>query len=78
MNCARVLEVSEVPNDPHARTDARGRRHAALAVNLVSVGCETRDHETKREEYLVYGLQDYWIVDPEAQKATVLSRRDDP
>ena len=49
-----------------------------LPFDLVSVGCETRDHETKREEYLVYGLQDYWIVDPEAQKATVLSRRDDP
>jgi Uma2 family endonuclease len=57
--------------------DARGRRRPALAVEVVSVGGESRDYETKREEYFVYGLLEYWIVDPQAQKVTVLIRQDE-
>lgn len=124
-----VLEVSEVPNDPHGHIvfnlylalaryhrahprlvqryggagefrlwlpgmisgrnpdvavvlrgtpkDYRGRRGPALAVEVVSVGGETRDYETKRQEYLVYGLREYWVVDPELEKVTVLSRDGD-
>jgi Uma2 family endonuclease len=124
-----VLEVTEVPNDPHgqivsnlyrviARFDQahpgvilryggagefrlwlpgmisgrnpdvavvlrgapknlRGRRLPALAVEVVSVGGETRDYETKRQEYLVFGLAEYWIVDPQARRVTVLVRDGD-
>jgi Uma2 family endonuclease len=57
--------------------DGRGRRPPALAIEVVSVGGETRDYETKREEYLVYGLREYWIVDPQARRVTVLSRDGD-
>jgi Uma2 family endonuclease len=57
--------------------DTRGQRRASLAVEVVSVGGETRDYETKREEYLVYGLLEYWIVDPQARKVTVLIREGD-
>ncbi len=32
---------------------------------------------TKREEYLAYGLLEYWIVDPLERKVTVLTRRGD-
>ncbi len=32
---------------------------------------------TKREEYLAYGLDEYWIVDPLERKVTVLTRRGD-
>src|SRR4051794_26363676 len=112
-----VLEVTEVPNDPHGQIvanlyqaiarhdqahpnlilryggasefrlwlpgmisgrnpdvavvlrgtpkDRRGRRPPALAIEVVSVGGEVRDYETKRQEYLVYGLREYWIVDPQ-------------
>ncbi len=52
----------------------RGQRRASLAVEVVSVGGETRDYQTKREEYLAYGLFEYWIVDPQALKVTVLYR----
>jgi Uma2 family endonuclease len=121
-----VLEVTEVPNDPHAKIewnildllsqygrehpgviyrcgasgstrlwipamisgrnpdvavvlkgapkDLRGRRVPALAVEIVSEGSEVRDYETKRQEYLVYGLFEYWVVDPGARKVTVLIR----
>jgi len=124
-----VLEVTEVPNDPHgqivanlyiaishhhrehpgfirrfggagefrlwlpgmvsgrnpdvavvlqgAPKDYRDRRIPALAVEVVSQGGEKRDYETKREEYLAYGLLEYWIVDPQTRKLTLLSRRGD-
>lgn len=124
-----VLEVTEVPNDPHgqivfnlytaiaryhqehpgvilryggagefrlwlpgmisgrnpdvavvlrgAPKNLRGRRLPALAVEVVSVGSETRDYETKRQEYLVFGLAEYWIVDPQARRVTVLVRDGD-
>jgi hypothetical protein len=35
------------------------------------------DYETKREEYLAYGLLEYWIVDPMERRVTVLTRRGD-
>jgi len=124
-----VLEVTEVPNDPHgvvvcnlyravsrydqqhpgvilrygggnefrfwlphmissrhpdlgvvlrgAPKDWRGRRIPALAAEVVSRGSIQRDYETKREEYLGYGLLEYWIVDPLKHQVTVLTRRGD-
>ncbi len=124
-----VLEVTEVPNDPHGQVvanlyrmiarhdvehprriqrfggagefrlwlpgmisgrnpdvavilrgapkDYRGRRIPALAIEVVSRGGEARDYETKRQEYLAYGLAEYWVVDPNAKSVTVLTRRGD-
>jgi Uma2 family endonuclease len=124
-----VLEVTEVPNDPHGQIvwnlylalsyyqrshpgiihrcggasefrlwmpgmisgrnpdvavvlrgtpkDDRGRRPPVLAVEVVSQGGEARDYETKRQEYLVYGLREYWIVDPQTRRVIVLSRDGD-
>jgi Uma2 family endonuclease len=123
-----VLEVTEVPNDPHgqivdnlrealsayrrghrglirrighagevrliipglgsdrnpdlaivfsdAPLDNRRRRVPALAVEVVSTGAAARqrDYEEKREEYLAFGLREYWIVDPKDRTVTVLSR----
>src|SRR5262245_15005355 len=117
-----VLEVTEVPNDPHgdvvanlydaisrhrrdhrgvvrrygggaefrfwlpgmisgrnpdlavvlrgAPRDWRGRRVPALAAEVVSRGSVKRDYETKRQEYLAYGLLEYWIVDPLKRQVT--------
>jgi Uma2 family endonuclease len=57
--------------------DWRGRRVAALAAEVVSRGSIERDYRIKREEYLAYGLLEYWIVDPIEQKVTVLTRDGD-
>ena len=57
--------------------DWRGRRLPALAAEVVSRGSITRDYQAKREEYLAYGLLEYWIVDPLERKVTVLTRRGD-
>ncbi len=52
---------------------------AALAIEVVSPGkpAHTRDHVTKREEYLRFGLREYWIVDRFARTVTVLVRQED-
>jgi Uma2 family endonuclease len=58
--------------------DHRGRRPPALVIEVVSVGPEAheRDYITKREEYLVYGAHEYWIVDRQIRRVTVLIRHD--
>ena len=48
-----------------------------LAAEVASRGSIKRDYETKREEYLAYGLLEYWIVNPLERKVTVLTRRGD-
>ncbi len=60
-----------------APRDWRGRRLPALAAEVVSRGSITRDYQTRREEYLAYGLLEYSIVDPLERKVTVLTRRGD-
>jgi len=60
-----------------AAKDWLGRRLPALAAEVVSRGSIQRDYETKREEYLAYGLLEYWIVDPLKHQVTVLTRRGD-
>ncbi len=59
--------------------DHRGRRPPTLVAEVVSEGAEAhrRDHEIKRREYLVFGIQEYWIIEPEARRVTVLTRRGD-
>lgn len=48
---------------------------ADLAVEVVSEGKENweRDYVEKRQEYAEAGIGEYWIVDPQEKKITVLS-----
>lgn len=59
--------------------DTRGLRPPALVMEVVSEGTEARDRDyvLKREEYLAYGVREYWIVDPIESVVTVLSRDGD-
>lgn len=45
-----------------------------VAVEIVSTGAKNRkrDYELKRQEYLEIEIPEYWIVDPEKQKVTIL------
>lgn len=54
----------------------RGQRPPSLVVEVVSEGTEARqrDYMTKKEEYLAYGLLEYWIIDPGQRRVTVLTR----
>jgi Uma2 family endonuclease len=57
----------------------RGSRPPALVFEIVSEGAEahTRDYVAKREEYLRFGIREYWIVDPQARTILVLLRDGD-
>lgn len=47
----------------------------ALVVEVVSPGKanEDRDYRYKRSEYAARGISEYWIVDPRAEKVTILT-----
>lgn len=49
---------------------------AVLAVEIVSPDSVKRDYRFKRSEYASFGIPEYWIVDPAAQKVTVLQLLD--
>jgi len=60
-----------------APKDYRGRRIPVLVAEVVSEGSVDRDYRAKREEYLAYGLLEYWIIDLMLQKMTLLVRHGD-
>jgi Uma2 family endonuclease len=45
-----------------------------VVIEVVSPGSELRDYEEKREEYLDFGVKEYWIVDAEKREVLVLQR----
>ena len=49
----------------------------ALVVEVVSRGGKKRDYVEKREEYLRFGVLEYWILDLAQRKMLVLSRAGD-
>lgn len=62
-----------------APKDGRGRRRPSLVFEVVSEGAEARerDYVAKRQEYLAFGLLEYWIIDPIDRRVTVLLRDGD-
>lgn len=56
--------------------DQKGGVHGApdLAVEILSPSTAPRDHILKRKLYGRYGVQEYWIVDPEVQSVEVLTQ----
>lgn len=57
--------------------DERGRTQPALIAEVVSRGSRTGDYQTKREDYHVFGVPEYWIVDPARRLVVVLDRSAD-
>lgn len=45
-----------------------------LVIEVVSPGSELRDYQEKREEYLAFGVHEYWILDAAKQEMLVLQR----
>ena len=45
-----------------------------VLIEIVSLGSEERDYVLKREEYLEFGVKEYWILDPEQHELLVLRR----
>ena len=57
--------------------DDRKRLRPSLVAEVVSPGkkARQRDYEEKLEEYLAFGLDEYWVVDPERRIVTLFCRR---
>jgi Uma2 family endonuclease len=45
-----------------------------IVIEVVSLGSEHRDYVEKREEYLLFGVREYWIFDAERGELLVLRR----
>ena len=45
-----------------------------IVIEIVSPGSEHRDYVEKREEYLRFGVREYWIFDADRQEMLVLKR----
>jgi Uma2 family endonuclease len=45
-----------------------------LVIEVVSPGSEERDYGEKREEYLRFGVREYWVVDADRREILVLRR----
>jgi Uma2 family endonuclease len=45
-----------------------------LVIEVVSPGSEHRDYNEKPEEYLRFGVREYWILDEEKREMRVLRR----
>jgi len=45
-----------------------------LAFEIVSPSSEKRDYDEKPEEYLAFGVQEYWIVDAAKEEVRILRR----
>ena len=45
-----------------------------IVVEIVSPGSAKRDYEEKPDEYLAFGVKEYWIVDAAKKRMTVLAR----
>src|SRR5262245_45205261 len=45
-----------------------------VVIEVVSPGSEHRDYVEKREEYLLFGVREYWIIDADRQEMLVLRR----
>jgi Uma2 family endonuclease len=48
-------------------------RGTDLAIEVVSEGNSDHDYITKRREYALHGVTEYWIVDPELNQILVLT-----
>lgn len=59
---------------PPPASDTWSKWVPALVVEVVSRGSKKRDYLEKREEYLSFGVKEYWIVDPLEKRITVLVR----
>jgi Uma2 family endonuclease len=45
-----------------------------LVIEVLSPGSELRDYQEKREEYLAFGVHEYWIFDADKEEMLVLQR----
>ncbi len=62
----------------HARRTKKYYERADLVMEVVSDDKRSheRDYEAKRQDYAAAGINEYWIVDPQENRVTVLALKD--
>jgi Uma2 family endonuclease len=76
LGAGKFREPDVVYLRPERAVNLHGQPDGAdLVIEVVSEGAENRhrDLEIKRQEYSAAGITEYWIVDPEQQRVTVLT-----
>jgi Uma2 family endonuclease len=66
------LAIYKTPSP--AGTDFWQRWVPEIVVEIVSHGGDQRDYVEKREEYLQFGIEEYWILDAHRRQMLVLTR----
>lgn len=72
---SRIPDLCVVPLEqmqPYLNVSAILESGALLAVEIVSPDSVKRDYRFKWVEYASFGIPEYWIIDPAAQKVTLL------
>lgn len=59
---------------PPPKTDVWSQWIPEIVVEVVSRSSRQRDYEEKPEEYLRFGIREYWIIDADKQTMRVLRR----
>lgn len=70
----RHPDIAVYKTPPPEREDVWAVWVPALVIEIVSPGSEQRDYEEKREEYLQFGVKEYWIVNSESREILILRR----
>lgn len=70
----RHPDVALYKNPPPEGDDFWASWIPEIVVEVVSPGSQQRDYVEKREEYLRFGVREYWIVDAEREEVLVLRR----
>jgi Uma2 family endonuclease len=74
VNRSRIPDLCVVSTDEIQDLDLSAIiKSAIIAVEIVSPESRTRDYRFKRSEYSVVGILEYWIVDINQQKVTILT-----
>lgn len=74
----REPDIVFMRRENQSRSKNRYWDNADLVVEIVSDdhNSHERDHVTKRRDYAAAGIPEYWIVDPQQQRITVLVLED--
>ncbi len=70
----RHPDVAVYKNPPPEEEDFWASWIPEIVLEIVSPGSEQRDYVEKREEYLRFGIREYWIVDANREEVLVLRR----
>lgn len=70
----RHPDVAIYKNPPPEGDDFWASWIPEIVLEVISPGSEQRDYVEKREEYLRFGVREYWIVDAEREEVLILRR----